>query len=253
MNLEHLGLTVPEAYLPRFEGHEPHQHDVPHLVYIVSGVGRLTLDDATVVLHERQAAWLAAGVRHGLKLSADGIALGPMLAPDCAPPGGAIRVLGPVQTLTRLMTVLMCAPPTSDEERAPLSAALGSVLRSTMREHFNLTLPGHPVAQAVALDCARHQGTLAELAERHFTSVRHVQRLFIEETGLSFARWRTRARLNLAIMSLRAGEGMRTAMHASGFATRHGLLKAVSRECGIPLEALLADPGAAMSLLDTAA
>ncbi|MGY1857439.1 hypothetical protein [Modestobacter sp. SYSU DS0290] len=33
-------------------------------------------------------------------------------------------------------------------------------------------------------------------------------------------------------------------MAAAGFSTRHGLLEALSRECGIPLDRLLTDPAA---------
>ncbi|MGY2077583.1 hypothetical protein [Blastococcus sp. SYSU DS0828] len=42
-------------------------------------------------------------------------------------------------------------------------------------------------------------------------------------------------------------------MQSSGFATRHGLLKALSREGGAPLDALLAAPEAGIARLPGAA
>jgi AraC-like DNA-binding protein len=249
-----LGRTAARTNAIRFVGHEPHSHPVPHLVYVVAGIGLLTVEGRTIELRQGQGVWLAADVEHGLALRNGGMAIGPMLSPSAAPPGGRTRVVGPAPALSALVTVLLCAAPEADEERGPLRAALEEVLRSTTREHFALTLPEHPVAHAIALLAARFDGTLDELAERHFISARHVQRVFVDETGLTFAQWRTRARLNLAIASLRAGDGMRAAMQLAGFATRHGLLKALSRECGTPLEKLMTDPAREVAMLgETAA
>jgi AraC-like DNA-binding protein len=249
VDLAVLGRRTARTNAIRFLGHGPHSHPVPHLVHVVAGTWLLTVDGRTVALVQGQAAWLAAGVEHSMVLRDGGMAIGPLLAPSAVPPGGRMRVLGPAPALTAIVTVVLCAAPELEEERAPLRAALEQVLRDITREHFPLTLPEHPVVHAIALQAARFEGTLEELAERHFMSVRHVQRLFVEETGLTFARWRTRARLNLAIVSLRAGEGMRAAMQLSGFSTRHGLLKALSRECGTPLTELLGDPVAGVGRL----
>lgn len=253
MNFAELGRAVARANAIRFQGHDAHSHDVPHLVYLVSGTGTLTVDGRSVALRAHQSAWLAADVVHSLALSDDGMALGPFLHPMAVPPGGRFRVLGPVRELDDLMLVLLCVAPESDEEREPFRRAIEDLLRTVTREQFPLVLPQHPVAHAIALEAAYFPGTLESLARRHFTSARHVQRLFVEETGLPFARWRTRARLNAAIVSLRAGQSMRTAMLESGFATKHGLLKAVSRECGVPLDELLLTPQSTLELLDRVA
>lgn len=242
-----LGRATARAHSIRFAGHPPHTHRVPHLVYVVAGSGRLVVDGQARTLTRGQAAWLPAGAVHSLTLADGGMAIGPMLSAASGPPGGVVRVLGPLPALTELMTVVLCAAPQTPEERAPLRAALEELLRTTTREYFDLTVPRHPVARAIAQEAAGVADTLDELADRHFTSVRQVQRLFLDETGLTFAQWRTRARLNRAIVRLRAGDGLATALAASGFATRHGLLKALSRECHIPLPRLLADPAGAVA------
>lgn len=253
MNFAELGRAVAKTNAIRFHGHEPHSHDVPHLIYVVSGTGRLTVEGRTAVLRAHQAAWLAADVVHSLELSDDGMVLGPFLEETAIPPDGRTRVLGPVRELDDLMLVLLCVAPESDAERDPFRRAIEEVLRAVTRQQFPLRLPEHPVAHAIALEAAYFDGTLSALAQRHFTSVRHVQRLFLDETGLPFARWRTRSRLNAAFVSLRAGQGLRAAMLESGFATRHGLLKAVSRECDIPLDELLQSPQRILERLDRAA
>lgn len=233
----------------RFLGHEPHSHEWPHLIVMVAGSGRLSLDGTVVTLGQGHSAWLPAHMRHGLVLDPGGMVIGPMLNHDAAPPGGRARLFGPLPALSELVMILLCAAPESDADRELFRQAFADLLRATSREHFPLLMPRHPIAQAVAIEAVSSEKTLATLAGAHFTSVRHVQRLFVQETGLSFAQWRTRARLNRAIVSLRAGERLGAAMDASGFSTRLGLLRALSRECGIPLDALRSDPGAAIARL----
>lgn len=247
MTYADLARVVSPANSVRFLGHPPHTHDVPHLVYVVTGTGTLTAEGHAITLHTGQSAWLPADVEHGLTLTEGSMAIGPMLSPGATPPDGTVHVLTANPALSDLMMVVLCAAPETEDERLPLQSALEEVLASITQEHFPLTFPRHPAAHAIAVEAAQFEGTLEALAQQQFLSVRHVQRLFVEETGLSFATWRTRARLNRAIVSLRAGEGVPSAMHAAGFATRHGLLKALSRECAIPLERLLADAAAEFS------
>ena len=71
--------------------------------------------------------------------------------------------------------------------------------------------------------------------------------MFVQQTGITFTTWRTQARLNLAISKLLGGSGIEAALTASGFTTREGLLKALSRECAIPMDQLLSDVANALS------
>lgn len=88
---------------------------------------------------------------------------------------------------------------------------------------------------------------MEELAADVSISARQLQRLFIEGTGLKFAQWRNRARLNQAIASLRTEDNLGTAMGASTFSTKQGLLRALSRECGTPIDQLTAEHAAALT------
>jgi AraC-like DNA-binding protein len=242
-----LGRTAARANSIRFVGHRPHLHPVPHLVYVVAGSGTLTVGSQTMVLTAGRGAWLPPRTVHALTLSDGGMAVGPTLSPGVEPPGGEPYPLGSIPALSELITVILCAAPETPEERAPFRAALEELLRSATREWFPLQLPRHPAARAIALEATRSADTLDDLAARRFTSVRHVQRLFLEETGLTFAQWRTRARLNRAIVRLRSGQGLAAAMAASGFTTRQGLLKALSRECRVPIDRLTTDAAAALA------
>lgn len=239
MDFTALGRSAHLTNSPRFLGHEASSHPEPQLIYVVNGVVNLVVDGMPIILRAHHAAWLPPYALHSRTMSDDAMTIGPLLEDNAIPPGGRVRVFSPVRSLTNLVTVILCAAPQNEAERVPFRKALGELLHDLTREQFPLVYPEHPVAYAVAVDAAAFDGTLADLAVRHFASVRHLQRLFLEETGLPFARWRTRARLNVALANLRAGASMREALGESGFATRDGLLKAVLRECGAPLDDVL--------------
>ncbi len=240
-----LGAVVPENSI-RFLGHDTHTHDEPHLVHVVAGTAELVVEGVPMTLRTHENLWLAPHVPHSMRLPGDSMALGPVLSRDVEPPGRVHR-LGVVPAITSVLTAVMCASPATAEQVAPFRAALEDVLRGVAGDYFPLTLPAHPVARAVADDARRGVATLDELAVRRRASARHVQRLFVEETGLAFGRWRTRAHLNVAIARLRGGSHLDAAARAAGYASRGGLLRALSRETGVPVADLSRDPVAALA------
>lgn len=231
--------VVPENSV-RFLGHDTHEHGAPHLIHIVIGTAHLVVDGEPLRMRARENLWLAPHVPHSVRLSDDGVALGPLLSPGTAPPE-RVRRLGIVPALTDLMTTVLVAAPATAEQVQPFREALDDVLRGIDHRYFPLVPPSHPVARAIARE-ALSPLTLGELAEARRTSVRHVQRLFKDETGLPFTRWRNRARLNSAIARLRGGSSLAAAARASGYATRGGLVKAIGRETGLSPERLTRDP-----------
>ncbi|MFI5717860.1 helix-turn-helix domain-containing protein [Nocardia sp. NPDC051750] len=146
-----------------------------------------------------------------------GVVRGPML-PPATRPQERVQRLGVVPAITDLMTTVLAAGPATREQIQPRRGALDGLLRSLGTRYFALTLPAHPVAhEAVA-----SSRTLDELAALRHISVRHVQRLFLAETGLPFTRWRARARLDIAITRLRGGDSRTVAAHLAGYVTRGG-------------------------------
>lgn len=222
----------------RFEGHSPHQHDRPQLVYIVLGHADLSTDRERLALSEGTGAWLPARLDHALDLVDGGVAMGPMLTVGAEPPLARPQRIDHPE-VRRLMTTVLGVRPRTEEEISVFRSALESALSAISTQYFPLPMPAHPATQTIARESVHSARTLEQLASRAFISPRHAQRLFIEETGLAFATWRTRARLNVAISCLRNGGTLPAAMAESGFATREGLVKAVQRECGVPLEAIL--------------
>src|SRR5699024_12844537 len=63
---------------------------------------------------------------------------------------------------------------------------------------------------------------------------RHLERLFKDDLGMSFVQWRTRRRLNRALMRIRAGATTPSAARSVGYTGTDGLVKAAGRITGLP-------------------
>lgn len=218
--------VVPENTI-RFLGHDTHTHPVPHLIHVISGEGDFVVDGQEIHLSARESMWLAPGVPHSGRYRPGSVVLGPFLSPHTVP-STRVQLLGVVPELTSLMTTALGASPATEEQIRPFRSALDSLLLALRSDYFSLKLPAHPTARAIAR-AATSALTLDELAAAHRSSVRHIQRVFAAETGLPFSRWRARSRLNVAIRRLRGGDTLTVAAHFAGYATRSGLLKALSR------------------------
>ncbi|MFI8945127.1 helix-turn-helix domain-containing protein [Streptomyces sp. NPDC053750] len=240
MPVTSLGTVVAENAI-RFIGHDTHQHDEPHLIHVVTGTACLLADGEEWRLGRQESVWLAPRVPHALRIEDGGMALGPTLTPDDLP-RRRVQPLGVVPAIVEVMTTTLGAAPGTSEEVQPFRRALGRVLRGISRQYFPVVLPTHPAVRALAREALRApSATLERLAAQHRMSPRQVQRVFLDETGLPFTRWRNRARMNAAVEHLLGGGELTAAARAAGYATRAGLLRALSRESGLPVSALTAD------------
>ncbi|MGO3325386.1 helix-turn-helix domain-containing protein [Gordonia sp. (in: high G+C Gram-positive bacteria)] len=231
-----LATIVPENSI-RFLGHDTHSHDEPHLVYVGAGSARLVIDGERVILGTHESVWLAPNVPHSARYSPGSLVLGPMLSPSTLPPEPVHR-LGAVPAVTAVMTAILGAAPTTVDEVRVFRAALDDVLTRLVRPFFALPAPTHPVALAVARELPFSAESLDVIAARHRISGRHLQRLFVAETGIAFRQWRVRARLNIAIDRLREGSSVTQAARAAGYETGSGLRKALLREAGCEVDDL---------------
>lgn len=242
MRLTEIAGPPRDAAVVRFAGHPWHAHPEPQLVYVAVGNGRIRVPGEEHELAAGDAIWLPAHCRHALDLSPDGVVLGPLLSAAAGPPGARPRTLLGHPDLAPLMITLLGVAPDSVEEVVPFRRAIEELLAASVPGWFDLARPTHREAALVAESCVDSDETLEQLARRHFVSARQIRRVFLAEVQMSFAQWRTRARLNVAIDLLLRGASVRRAAQAATFSTREGLVKALSRECGLPADQLSADP-----------
>ena len=197
--------VVPENAV-RFLGHDTHVHEEPHLIHVVSGTADLVVDGRAIRLGPRENLWLAPGVPHSARYSEESVVLALFcLRTRSRRRGFSCLVSCPISVV--LWQQFWGAGPRTSAEVHRFRVALDEVLNAIQQECFSLVAPQHPAARLVArASVAGNPGdsaTLDALAASAGTSPRHIQRLFREETGLSFRSWRTRARLNVAVSQLR--------------------------------------------------
>ncbi|WP_166354436.1 AraC family transcriptional regulator [Phytoactinopolyspora limicola] len=229
MLLTELGRRTPRHDAVRFDGHPPHRHERPQVVYVVLGTATLNAGDDHFTITEGTGVWLPATIEHHLSLESGGVVMGPLLPTSAQPPGGqACLVDSPA--LRRLMTTLLSVAPRTEVDIRLFRSELERTLRDVTATRFTVPMPHHPAAREIAQQAVPSSDSLQRLAARHYISARHAQRLFMEETGLPFGRWRTRARLNAALAVLGNQQDMAAALAASGFTTRQGLRRALARE-----------------------
>ncbi|GAC80891.1 AraC-like ligand binding domain-containing protein [Gordonia malaquae] len=231
-----LATLVPENSI-RFLGHPTHSHPEPHLVYVSAGSARLEIDGEQVVLGPQESVWLAPDVPHAARYAPGSLVLGPLLSPTTIPPERVHR-LGVRPSITTVMTALLGAAPSTAAEVSVFREALDNVLTTLGGPYFALPSPTHPVAATVAREIGLSTEPLDEIAARHGVSTRHLQRLFVAETGIGLHQWRVRSRLNVAIDRLRHGATLTRAAHAAGYSTGSGLRKALHREAGVDVDAV---------------
>lgn len=233
-------MAVPESRV-RFFGHPEHIHEDPHIVHMVMGRGHLTVDGTEITLEPRTSVLLAPGVPHTLRMDEHSIALGPLLSQRNAQVE-RVRRLGIVPALTDLMLARLAAQPYTRDQVALFTDRLDDIVSDLLAEAFAVPSPVHPTARQIAEAAASSPATLSQLCGWFSISPRQIQRLFQSETGLTFQQWRTRGRLNVAIRAMRGGSSAESAAGAAGFTSRAGLLRALSRECGTPIDDLRINP-----------
>ena len=217
-----------------------HAHTRAQLIFLLTGAMRIVLDDRVFSVPPGQAAFLPHGVPHAAdytERSAVRMAyLDPAAFPDLPretavlPLGGLLRelvlraiALDPMarwsQAEMRAMQVL------ADEicrarDRAP-GLALGRDAR--LRR----------VTEALVADPSDRR-SLPDWAATASVAERTLARLFLRETGLSFARWRTRLQIARAVEALAAGRPVTQIAYDLGYASPSAFTAMFTRETGHP-------------------
>jgi AraC-like DNA-binding protein/quercetin dioxygenase-like cupin family protein len=181
----------------------PHTHTSHQLLFASTGAMTVTGDRTTWMIPPGRAVLISAGVPHAIRMWGD-VAMRSLYfspgsnAPAFAP--AACRVVS-VRPLLREL-ILRVADLLALDSREPAEARLMSVLMDELLaadvEPLLLPLPSDAraltAARTILSDPAK-DGTAEDVARSSALSTRTLERLFRAETGMSFGRWRQKARL----------------------------------------------------------
>jgi AraC-like DNA-binding protein len=216
-----------------------HRHPWGQLVFARSGVMRVSTSAATWLTPATKAIWLPPDVLHRIEVLGETALRTLYVAPERATPLSDAPITLEVAPLLRelilhIVGIGMLAQGRPEHDR--LAGVLVDLLREARREDLHLPMPSDPRARALALhlQSAPDQTCgLSRLAETSGSSLRTLQRLFPEETGLTLAAWRQKARLIHAVACLASGAAVTDAALDCGYQNVGAFIEAFARQFGV--------------------
>lgn len=196
------------------DGHRiaPHSHERAQLVFAAHGAMLVSTREGSWAVPPERAVWMPAGVAHEIRMAGPVAMRTLYVRADAAGRLPAeVRVLA-VSALLRELILRACALPVRYDESGPagrLMAVILDEIAALPTVALDLPLPRDPrlgrICRALSADPGATR-TLAGWAGDAGASPRTLARLFVKETGLTFAGWRQQARLLAATAMLAAGQ-----------------------------------------------
>ena len=223
-----------------YGGHhvEPHAHAWGQLIYAASGVMRVKAGDRLWLVPPARAVWAPAGLRHEIWARGDFAMRTVYLEPGFARPLAAeCRAIEVSPLLRELILHIVSLGMLQDDDPAHrrLAGVLVDLLGAAANLPLSLPLPEDPRAVRAAArlqDLPSDPAPLSSIARDAGASVRTLQRLYLEETGLGFGEWRQRLRLLHAASAIGAGASVTEAGLDAGYASTSAFIAAFRRMFG---------------------
>ncbi|WP_233613334.1 MULTISPECIES: AraC family transcriptional regulator [Corallococcus] len=187
---------------------EPHAHRESQLMYLVRGEMICEASNALWIVPPQSALWIPGGVTHRIRgrapLEGYSVFLNPRSAPNLPKDCCAVSVT----PLFRELLLRLATRPALYDLKGPdarLVTVLLDELATVSIEKHRLPMPSDPrlrrLVDAMAAEPAIGV-TTKTWAKRIGVSERTLNRVLVEETGLSFGRWRQQLHIILAIQKL---------------------------------------------------
>lgn len=224
----------------------PHDHPRAQLLYAVSGVMRVITPEGAFVVPPLRAVWVPAGMRHEVRM-ASAVAMRTLyVAPDADPHLPTECRVVDVSPLLRELILEAVAEPVEYDTQGRAGMIMQLILDELRRlPAVPLGLPMPQDARLLRLCEALLEQpgsrlSLEDWAARSGASPRTLARLFQQETGLSFRRWRERARLADAVARLASGEPVAQVAARLGYDSASAFTAMFRRSLGVPPQRYLA-------------
>src|SRR5215813_13507655 len=221
------GYTVPE-----------HFHEYDQLVYATQGVMTVRTSEGAWVVPTLRAVWIPAHIPHSINMSGAvsmrTLYFKPRLVRSLPRSCSVINV----SPLLKELVIHACRYPTLDRRiklQAHLLAVILDQLEAVQSIPLQLTSPTDPRGRRVAdllLADPGDQRPLQEICKLAGASKRTIERLFRQETRMSFGRWRQQLRLMQAMRLLAEGHKITHAALAAGYSTPSAFISMFRRVLG---------------------
>ena len=179
----------------------PHSHERAQLIFAAHGAMLIDTREGSWAVPPQRAVWMPAGVTHEIRMAGE-VAMRTLYVRDDAAArlAPAVRVLA-VSPLLRELILRACALPVSYDEAGPAGRLMTLILdeiAALPTVALDLPLPRDArlgrICRALSARARRHAHA-SDWGREAGASPRTLARLFVKETGLTFAAWRQQARL----------------------------------------------------------
>lgn len=222
------------------EATPPHRHRRGQLIHAARGVLTVETADGVWVAPPGRAVWIPPSQRHGL-VAAGRTELQNVYVERRSAAGfpDACMVLTVEPLLQALIAEAVFQPVNyaADSRSARVMALLLESIRFTPMPALNLPLPRDRRALRVALavrESPRIDAGMQDASASGGASRRTLERLFVEETGMPFGRWRQQAALLQALRMLAEGRAVADVAEALGYADTAAFSAMFKRVLGMP-------------------
>jgi len=225
--------TFPMPVGTRFEWHEHGKHQ---LAWSPEGVLVVATHAGSFVLPPTRALWIPAGTLHETRASGAAVLRSVYLQTTRCPISWRSPTPVEVSPLLRELIPHLEDDSLTDRERRRAEGVLFDLLTPLAVATIDVRLPtderARRVAEALVAD-PRDDRTLHAWGRQVGASSRTLARAFLAETGLSFGRWRTLARLQAALLELAEGRPVSVVASRVGYRTPSAFVAAFRAHTGV--------------------
>jgi AraC-like DNA-binding protein len=216
-----------------------HFHDRDQLVYASRGVMTVSTRNGTWVVPPHRAVWIPAGIPHTITMSGLVAMRTLYLKPHLAKRLPRDCCVVNVSTLLKELILHACTVHTLKKTvkwQAHLVAVILHQLEAVQTIPLQLPHLSDPrlvrIAEILMSD-PRDSRTLAQLCKRTGAGKRSVERLFQQEIGMTFGKWRQQLRLMQGMRLLAEGAKVTHAALESGYGTPSAFTSMFRKALGI--------------------
>lgn len=213
-----------------------HVHEDMHeLLWGTRGTLTVETDDGWFAAPSALGIWIPAGVAHRVVAAPQTSFRCTYFDPALGSPGDKTTAVAMPELNQALLTTLADPHRLAPHARQHAEELIVWLLHPVTLATVDLPLPSDDRTRRVAemlLDDPADGRSLDEWGRTVGSSARNLSRLFVTETALTFAEWRTRARIRRAIELLAADHSVSAVSARVGYATPSAFVQAFRREIG---------------------
>jgi AraC-like DNA-binding protein len=202
---------------------DPHAHPRDQFIYAVTGIMRVRTRTEGWIVPPDRAVYMPAGTEHAISMRGSVTMSTLYIARGRGHDLPAAPSVLEVSPLLRELVLALIGEPVMYDERGrggALAFLIFSEIATARRLPLVIPMPRDlrllRVCNALLADPASRM-TLADWVEVAGASARTLERLFKDETGLSFVAWRQRVRFHNALESIIAGEPISHVAKRNGY------------------------------------